>query len=250
MPLIAERVRETSTTNGTGTLDLDGALTAFQTFVAGVGDGNRCYYAIGHRSADEWEVGIGTVTDASPDTLSRDTVLESSNADALVSLSAGTKDVFVSPPVDRFAPTGSMMDFGGSSAPPGWLICDGTAVSRTTFKTLFGVIGETFGVGDGSTTFNLPDRRGRTSVGVGTGDAADATAHALADKEGGETHTLIVSEMPSHNHDVPSGTAGGSGAVAQQNFDQTGTWVTFIQGGDGAHNNLQPSLTVNVIIAI
>ena len=94
-PLIADRVKETSLTTGTGTLSLAGAVSNFQTFVTGIGTGNACYYAIVHQTVAEWEVGIGTVTSGSPDTLSRTTVLASSNAGALVSLSAGTKDVFV-----------------------------------------------------------------------------------------------------------------------------------------------------------
>ncbi len=94
-PKVVDRVYETSTTTGTGTLDLAGAVTSYQTFVAGVGNGNSCYYAIQHQTADEWEVGEGTVTDATPDTLSRDKIHASSNGGAAVNFSAGTKDVFV-----------------------------------------------------------------------------------------------------------------------------------------------------------
>lgn len=93
-PYYADRVRETSTTTGTGTLNLDGAVSGWRTFVAGVGGTNTSYYSIVHQTAAEWEVGIGTVTDASPDTLSRTTILSSSNGGSAVSLSAGTKDVF------------------------------------------------------------------------------------------------------------------------------------------------------------
>jgi hypothetical protein len=99
--MIADRVQETTTTTGTGTLDLGGADLGYQSFVDGIGDGNTCYYCIQYLTADEWEVGIGTVTDAATDTLSRDTVLQSSNADALVNFSAGTKDVFVVHPAEK-----------------------------------------------------------------------------------------------------------------------------------------------------
>ena len=99
MATYANRVRETSTTTGTGTLDLAGAVTGYQTFVAGVGTAATVFYCIvgqpGSAAEGEWEVGTGTVTDATPDTLSRDTIEESSNAGALVSFSAGTKDVFI-----------------------------------------------------------------------------------------------------------------------------------------------------------
>ena len=93
--MFADRVKETTTTTGTGTVNLGGAATGgFITFVSGIGTGNRCYYCIQLTSANEWEVGIGTVTSGVPDTLTRTTVLASSNAGALVSFSAGTKDVF------------------------------------------------------------------------------------------------------------------------------------------------------------
>ena len=78
--VIADRVKETTTTTGTGTINLAGAVAAFQTFVAGIGNGNTCYYAI--TSGNNWEVGLGTVTDASPDTLSRTTILASSKSSA------------------------------------------------------------------------------------------------------------------------------------------------------------------------
>ena len=98
---IGNRVRETTTTTGTGTYDLAGAVASFQTFVAGVGDGNTTYYAVIHRSEAEFEVGIGTVTDASTDTLARTTVIFSSNSNSAVSFSAGTKDVFVTVPAEK-----------------------------------------------------------------------------------------------------------------------------------------------------
>ena len=99
--VLDDRVRETSTTTGTGTLNLDGAVGGFQTFVAGVGNSNTTYYAIVHRSETEWEIGVGTVTDASTDTLARTTVISSSNSDSAVSFSAGTKDVFVTQPASK-----------------------------------------------------------------------------------------------------------------------------------------------------
>ena len=98
---VADRVRETTTTTGTGTLDLAGAVSGFRTFVSGIGDGNVTYYAIVHRTAAEFEIGIGTVTDASTDTLSRTTVLSSSNSNSAVTFSAGTKDVFCTQPASK-----------------------------------------------------------------------------------------------------------------------------------------------------
>ena len=96
-----DRVKETSTTTGTGTFDLAGAETGFESFVSGVGNGNQTYYAISNDGTNEFEVGIGTVTDAATDTLSRDTIISSSNSDALVNFSAGTKTVFCTLPASR-----------------------------------------------------------------------------------------------------------------------------------------------------
>ena len=99
--VLNDRVKETSTTTGTGTFDLAGAETGFESFVSGVGDGNVTYYAISNDGTTEFEVGIGTVTDATPDTLARTTVISSSNSDALVNFSAGTKTVFCTLPASR-----------------------------------------------------------------------------------------------------------------------------------------------------
>ena len=98
--VLNDRVKETTTSTGTGTINLAGAETGFKTFVAGIGNTNTTYYAIVHQSADEFEVGIGTVTDASPDTLSRTTIISSSTGSA-VNFSAGTKDVFCTLPASK-----------------------------------------------------------------------------------------------------------------------------------------------------
>ena len=99
--VINDRVKETSTTTGTGTFSLAGAETGFETFVAGVGTGNTTYYSIVLDGTNEFEVGIGTVTDASPDTLSRDTIISSSNSDSAVNFSSGSKTVFCTLPASR-----------------------------------------------------------------------------------------------------------------------------------------------------
>jgi hypothetical protein len=100
MPLVLkDRVKESSTTTGTGTLTLGGAASGFQSFAV-IGDGNTTYYSIVDSASGDFEVGIGTYT-SSGTTLSRDTVLESSNAGALVGFAAGSKDVFVTYPAER-----------------------------------------------------------------------------------------------------------------------------------------------------
>ena len=93
-------------------------------------------------------------------------------------------------------PAGIIMPFAGTVAPQGYLLCDGSAVDRTTYATLFGVIGTTFGAGDGSTTFNLPDLGGRVPLGV-------SSTHLLGSTGGSETVTLTESELPAHVHVVP-----------------------------------------------
>lgn len=103
--VLADRVRETTTTTGTGTVTLGGAVTDYQSFSA-IGNGNTTYYTIAGTGTGEWEVGLGTYTSAGS-TLSRTTVLASSNSGSLVNFSAGTKDVFCDYPAKR-AVTGAM----------------------------------------------------------------------------------------------------------------------------------------------
>lgn len=97
--VLKDRVKETTTTTGTGTVTLAGAATGFQSFSA-IGNGNTTYYCIAGQGTSEWEVGIGTYTSAGT-TLSRTTILASSNSGSAVNFSAGTKDVFVTYPSER-----------------------------------------------------------------------------------------------------------------------------------------------------
>lgn len=119
--VVADRVKETTTSTGTGTINLAGAVTGFQTFVAGVGDTNTTYYAIIDPAGGTWEVGIGTVTDSTPDTLSRDTIIASSNSGSAVSFGAGNKNVFSTQPADKAV----YLDSSGQ------LVIGGVAVTST-----------------------------------------------------------------------------------------------------------------------
>jgi microcystin-dependent protein len=156
-------------------------------------------------------------------------------------------------------PPGFIIQYASSSAPSGWLLCDGSAVSRTTYSALFAIISTTYGSGDGSTTFNLPDLRGRVPIGFGQGSGL--TNRNMANTGGAETHTLTTSEMPSHTHNdsghthaIPGGTFGGSGGYTANDTATSGrstyTGYANIQaaGGGGAHNNMQPFVVVNFVI--
>jgi hypothetical protein len=113
--VVADRVKETTTTTGTGTVTLGGAVTGYQSFSA-IGNGNTTYYVIAGQGTAEWEVGLGTYT-SSGTTLSRTTVLASSNAGSLVSFSAGTKDVFVTYPASKsvYEDAANNLDLGTTS---------------------------------------------------------------------------------------------------------------------------------------
>lgn len=143
----------------------------------------------------------------------------------------------------------------GATAPPGWLIEDGAAVSRATYAALFAEIGTTYGAGNGTTTFNVPDSRKRVPVGL---DASDADFDTLGKTGGAKTHTLITAEMPAHSHPVRKGTAGlaftqssvNDGSVSNRFrlAEGTAALITTNTGGGEAHNNLQPYIVKNWII--
>jgi microcystin-dependent protein len=185
-------------------------------------------------------------------------------------------------------PPGSLMMYIAAAAPAGWLVCDGSAVSRATYAALYAVIGGAYGGGDGVNTFNVPDMRARAPVGSGTGGEG-LTARPLAAIGGAETVTLTSDQMPGHTHTGTTssdgihshthnanGGYGGYGLVTANNTNtvtsadasenelnvwtnpialainnssaHTHTFTTASTGGGGAHDNMQPFIVVNYII--
>ena len=130
MPLVVkDRVQESTTTTGTGTITLGGAVTGFQSFSV-IGNGNTTYYAI--VGGSEWEVGLGTYT-SSGTTLSRDTVLESSNSGSLVNFSAGTKSVFVTYPAEE----ATYQDATGTAYAPQFGSSNGLSLTNNSITTSY-----------------------------------------------------------------------------------------------------------------
>lgn len=152
--------------------------------------------------------------------------------------------------VNNSTPAGAIGMFGGSAIPTGYLECDGSAVSRTTYAALFSAIGTTWGAGDGSTTFNLPDLRGRAPIGAGQGSGL--TNRTLGATGGAETHTLATGEIPSHTHGLSAGSAvivTGAGGSWQNQGGSDGSGASISNaGGGGSHNNMQPYGVVKFMI--
>lgn len=180
----------TTATTGTGTITLGSAVSGYLSFSgAGVSDGEYVTYGI--KDGTNSEVGVGLYT-ATGTTLTR-TVITSTNSNAAISLS-GNAEVFVTASNrDIGPPTGSVFFMATTTVPTGYLECDGTAISRSTYPALFATIGTTFGAGDGSTTFNLPDLRGYFIRGYDHGRGVDSGrtfGSTQADDYKAHTHNL------------------------------------------------------------
>lgn len=197
----------------------------------------------------------GGTLPASTDVVAVD-VLEIAATDSLEIPATSTLEI---EPILNFL-VGEIKMFGGSQVPAGWFFCDGSAVSRTTYSGLFRVIGAVFGAGDGSTTFNLPDFRGRSPMGAGTGTAGAAAVKTLGSQPtsgagGEETHALIVAELAAHTHTKADqfGNAGSGffdyGAWSAVSGSHGGGAAETASTGSGtAHNILHPIAVVNFII--
>jgi microcystin-dependent protein len=124
-------------------------------------------------------------------------------------------------------PVGIIYPYAGSTAPSKYLLCDGSAVSRTDYSDLYDVIGTTYGAGDGSTTFNIPDLSGKVIVGV-------SSTHTLGSTGGEESHTLLETELPSHVHEVPKHGHGNDIAVKTPQLSHSITQPAFTYNKPGS----------------
>lgn len=163
--------------------------------------------------------------------------------------------------LDKVTPIGSVLDFAGTAAPTGWLLCYGQALNASAnpqYQDLYDVIGNTFG-GSNNTNFVIPDLRGR--VVAGQDDMGGSSANRLTGASGGingdtfgaaggaETHTLQTTEIPSHNHSIDTYSSAGGGFIPAANASSgLVSRTTGNTGGGGAHNNVQPTIILNKII--
>jgi microcystin-dependent protein len=161
-----------------------------------------------------------------------------------------------------FVPVGAVLPYGSSTAPEGWLSCLGQEVHRGDYPELFAIIGTTYGVGNGTTTFNLPNLAGRTVVGQGSG--VGLTSRSMGATGGVEAHALNTNEMPSHTHtsNAVGSTLGlmtadgqntaGAGldaSAVEPNLFAAPAALSIDSAGSGvAHNNMQPFAVLNYII--
>ena len=164
-------------------------------------------------------------------------------------------------PTSGFLPAGVIIPYAGTEAPEGWLLCNGEDISRTQYANLFIVVSEIYGSGNGSTTFNLPDLRGRMILGADNmgGSSADVVINQEADIIGGiagsELHQLTVEELASHSHQIKNSPSGSSSNESSEGFYSWTTTNNSQQyrnsentGGDQPHNNMPPYITLNYII--
>lgn len=162
-------------------------------------------------------------------------------------------------------PVGVVMDFAGTAAPSGWLMCYGQTVSRATYAALFDAIGTAFGAGDGATTFAVPDLRGLVTAGKDnmggvsanrlTGLSGGVDGDILGASGGSEVHLLTASQIPDHTHNAPATgnfvvSGGGTAAAGSASATWGSSGITGAKTGTSgqSHNNVQPTAIMNKII--
>ena len=235
--VLKDRVKETTTSTGTSTINLAGAATGFEGFVSAVGDGNTCYYTILDANGSAWEVGIGTVTDAATDTLSRDTILESSNSDNAISLTSGTHTVFLTYPADKSVYRNTNDQIVATAS--GIVFSDSTV--QTTADTLQTVTDR------GSNTTNSITSSGNITATTGILDVLDLT---LLGNGSQPSHSEGVVFYDSENHTLSlyNDEADVTLQIGQEEFlrVRNNTGGTIYNGSGvritGAHGNAAPTI--------
>ena len=248
--VVNDRVKETTTSTGTGTVNLGGAATGFETFVAGIGNSNTTYYCIQDQGGSNFEIGLGTVTDATPDTLSRTTVLSSSNSDSLVNFGAGTKDVFCTLPASK-----AVVEDGSNNVAIGNNITVGGTVDGIDIATRDGVLTST------TTTANaaLPKAGGAMTGAITSASdfTVDAVGAIILDgddegtinfKDGGTRYGLV--KKASDNFEIQSMISDGDLVIKGNDGGSTITALSLdmSEGGNATFNSnvtVSDNLTVN-----
>ena len=219
------------------------------------------------RVSHDGKVGIGTSTP-------EETLHVNGNLKVTGTVDVGSSGFSVS--------SGFILPFGGGTAPSGWLECNGQAVSRSTYSDLFAIVGVTYGAGDGSTTFNVPDLAGRVIMGEGgnTVGRTPADLESIGDTGGSQTVTLVIDNLPSHTHETfdnahgirglgPSSSLCGRQGDQRFTFEQNSRYSgrncnysrgtsrysinavvnnTGTRGSGTSHENIQPSIVIMYLI--
>jgi hypothetical protein len=242
--VVADRVKETTTTTGTGAVTLSGAATGYQAFSAAIGDGNTTYYCIADQGGANWEVGIGTYASAG-NSLARTTILSSSNGGSAVSFSAGVKDVYVTLPASKSPfPPGTAMLFAQTAAPTGWTkstthndkalrVVNGTAGSGGSVSFSSAFTSQAVNGSIGSTTLSTSQIPGHYHE-VHMVSFAGDLGMAMAGGGDGSWYGMADAPESSNHYSTPAGSSSSVYALAT--------------GGNGSHNHSFSGTAINLAV--
>jgi len=252
--MLYDRVEQTTSTTGTGPLSLIAPTDASRrSFVQAAGSGSQVFYVIETADGLSYECGYGVVAAGTPDTLTRNPIL-SSNGNALVNFGSGTKRVYSTLPASRSRLVGEVVAWTGSSLPAGYVWANGQNLSRTTYAALFAAFGTTYGAGDGSTTFAVPDLRGRAVI--GRDDMGGSAASRITSWTCGIAGTTLGAAGGDQNIPIHAHAYSGvfvTGGNTQTNIGTGSSWwinssLSTGNAGSGGSANVPPAIVLNYII--